>query len=301
MTREPLAVSVPLSLEPLQTMEAHAYWRVFLSGRSDLPTGDLKVHLDRYLALSAGEQRSHFSVKKDGRIIGTLRLGPAEISGFSMDPAYASEAAAVLLKAVDTLRASGAAGLTATFEDRYEAAFASLGFRRGFARMRMEAPTMNTPPAHGVTLQPPEEDEVLGLTTFLMGVYEGHLEQQYGMHVGGEEEWRGYVAGLLKGDSGRFMPDASYVALDGDRIIGAILITHWMGMPLVAELGVAKDHRGRGLGRALLETSMVRLAAVDEPRLALYVTLGNDSAIALYRSLGFTQVGGESVTARLEA
>jgi len=72
-------------------------------------------------------------------------------------------------------------------------------------------------------------------------------------------------------------------------------------MPLVAELGVAKDHRGRGLGRALLGTSMQRLAARDEPRLALYVTVGNDPAIALYRSLGFAQVGGESVTARFEA
>ncbi|MGI0148134.1 MAG: GNAT family N-acetyltransferase, partial [Thermoplasmata archaeon] len=260
MTREPLAVSVPVTLEPLQTTEAHAYWRVFLSGRSDLPTGDLKVHLDRYLALSLDEQRSHLSAMKDGRIIGTVRLGPAEISGFSMDPDQNGETAAVLLKAVDALRARGAAGITAHFEDRYEPAFASLGFRRTFSRMRMEAPTVKKPPTQHLTLQPPEEDEVLGLTAFLKDVYEGHVEQQYGMHVGTEEEWRGYVAGLLKGDSGRFMPDASYVALAGERIIGAILTTHWMGMPLVSELGVAKDHRGRGIGRALLETSMNRLA-----------------------------------------
>src|SRR5439155_13077392 len=167
--------------------------------------------------------------------------------------------------------------------------------------MRMEAPTKKSPPREGLKLQPPEEDEVLGLTKFLIDVYEGHVEQQYGMHVGPEEEWRGYVGGLFKGDSGQFMPDASYVALEGDRIVGAILVTHWMGTPLVAELGVAKDRRGRGMGRALLEAAMGRLASRDEPRLALYVTLGNDSAIALYRSLGFVQVGGQSVTARLES
>jgi ribosomal protein S18 acetylase RimI-like enzyme len=46
---------------------------------------------------------------------------------------------------------------------------------------------------------------------------------------------------------------------------------------------------------------MGRLSSRDEPRLGLYVTLGNAPAIALYRSLGFVQVGGESVTARLEA
>jgi ribosomal protein S18 acetylase RimI-like enzyme len=293
---------VAVQIEPLQTTEAHAFWGVFVSGRTDLPTAGLQVHLDRYLALSPEDQRSHFSVKKKGRIIGTLRLGPAEISGFSMDPAHADEAAPALVKAVDLLRAGGATAIRAHYEDRYEDAFASLGFRRIFSRMRMEAPTSvrKGGPPGDLKLQPPEEDEVLGLTKFFIDVYEGHLEQAYGMHVGSEGEWRGYVGGLFKGDSGRFMPDASYVALDGDRIVGAILVTEWMGMPLVAELGVAKERRGQGVGRSLLEASMNRLAGLEQPRLALYVTVGNDPAISLYRSLGFVQIGGESVTARLE-
>src|SRR5439155_341681 len=180
--------------------------------RTDLPTSDLQIHLDRFLALPPEEQRSHFSVKRDGRIIGTVRLGPAEISGFSMDPTSREEAATALLKSMDLLRAGGATSIIAHFEDIYESAFESLGFRRVFARMRMEAPTK----------------------------------------------------------------------------------------PLVAELGVAKDRRGRGLGRALLETAMGRLAGREEPRLALYVTVGNDPAIALYRSMDFSQAGGQSVTARLE-
>src|SRR5438128_10396829 len=144
MSRESLAGGVPVSLEPLQTTEAHAYWRTFVSGRTDLPTSDLQIHLDRYLALPPEEQRSHFSVKKDGRIIGTVRLGPAEISGFSMDPAFREEAAAALLKSMDLLRAGGATSITAHFEAIYEAAFESLGFRRVFARMRMEPPTKPT-------------------------------------------------------------------------------------------------------------------------------------------------------------
>jgi len=299
ISRESLAGHVAVTLEPLQTSDAHSYWRTFVAGRTDLPTRDLKVHLDRFLALPPEDQRSHFSVKRDGRIIGTLRLGPSEISGFSMEPAFAGEAAVTLLKAVDLLRAGGATIITGQFEDVYEPAFTSLGFRRSFARMRMEAPTKRSDVVN-IKLQPPEEAEVLGLTAFLMQVYDGHMEQQHGIHVGAEEEWRGYVTGLFKGDSGQYMPDASYVALEGSRIVGAILITHWMGMPLVAELGVAKDHRGKGFGRGLLQASMHRLAARDEPRLALYVTIGNDPAIALYRKMGFVQVGGESVTARLE-
>src|SRR5205823_1157854 len=249
MTRQGLAGGVSLQLEPLQTTEAHAYWRVFLSGRTDLPTGDLKIHLCRYLGLTPEEQRSHCSAKKEGRIIGSLRLGPAEISGFSIDPSFAPETATVLLKAVDLLRAGGATAIVAHFEDRYEPAFVSLGFRRVFARIRMEAPTRKAPPPEGLTLQPPEEDEVLGLTQFFVDAYEGHIEQQFGMHTGSDEEWRGYVGGLFKGDSGQYLPDASYVALEGDRIVGAILVTHWMGMPLVAESRIARPlHRaGRSM------------------------------------------------------
>src|SRR5437773_11548955 len=99
------------------------------------------------------------------------------------------------------------------------------------------------------------------------------------MHVGPEEEWRGYVGGLFKGDSGQFMPDASYVALEGDRIVGAILVTYWMGTPLVGGLGVAEDRRGRGIGRALLEAAAGRLANRDVPWLGAYLTSGNDAVI----------------------
>jgi len=109
------------------------------------------------------------------------------------------------------------------------------------------------------------------------------------------------VAAIFKGESGQYMPDASYVSLDDGQIVGAVIITHWMGMPLVAEVGVWKERRGRGLGRALLQAAMNRLADRGESRLALYVTVGNDPAISLYRSMGFAQVGGQSVTARLES
>jgi len=84
--RQSLAARVAVSLEPLRTHDAHAYWEIFVSGRGDLPTRDLKIHLDRYLALPPEEQRAHFAFRKDGRIVGAIRLGPGEISGFSMDP-----------------------------------------------------------------------------------------------------------------------------------------------------------------------------------------------------------------------
>ncbi len=289
-----------LTLEPLSTADAHEYWRVYLEGRTDLPTRDLRVHLERYLSLPPEEQRSHYAFRLDGRIVGAARILPGTIAGFSMTPACADQTKAAVLKAVDLVRAQGAESITATFEDRYGPDFSAIGFRRQFARIRMEAPTQRRllPPA--LSLRPPEEKEIAGLAKFLMEVYDGHFEQRFGMHVGPEPEWREYVAATLKGDVGQFLPDASFVHLECERIVGAVLITHWMGMPLVAELGVSKDRRGKGLARALLQAAMNRLVDRDEPRIALYATVGNDPAIRLYAAMAFNQVGGQTVTAVLE-
>ena len=281
-------------------MDAHAYWEVYVSGRTDLPTRSVSAHEERYLALPPEEQRTHFAIRDGDALAGTVRLLPGALTGFSMDPARAGDAPAAIIKALDLMRTQGTGTITASFDEAYSKAFESLGFRPVFARMRMESATRRLP-APDRPLTPPEEGEIPKLARFFMEVYEGHIEQAYGMHTGSEDDWRGYVTGILRGDAGRFLPDASFVALEGDRLAGAILVTHWMGAPMVTEIGVAPSRRRRGLGRALLSAASTRLAAVDEPRWALYVTEGNEPALALYRSFGFQPAGGRTVTARLPA
>ena len=287
-----------LRLDPLQTLDAQDYWRTYVEGRTDLPTRSVIAHVERYLSLPKEEQRTHYAIRLGDAMIGTVRLLPGTIAGFSLAPDHQEKARAAIIKAVDLLRSGGAGAITASFDDAYAKDVEAVGFERVFARMRMEAPTRRLPPT-GLPLKPPEEGEIPKLARFLMGVYEGHMEQRYGMHVGSEEDWQRYVTGLLRGDEGRFMPGASFVSLDGQRLTGAILVTHWMGAPLVAELGVALDRRRRGMGRALLTAVSSRLAAVGEGGWALYVTVGNDPAVALYRSFGFEEAGGKTVTARL--
>lgn len=288
----------PLAIEPLQSLDAEAYWRVYVAGRSDVPTRSVPAHVERYLALPPEEQRTHLAIRQGGALIGTVRLLPGTITGFSMDPAHAAEAMPAIIKVLDLLRTQGSDTVTASFDEAYERDFEALGFRRQFARMRMEAATRRLPAAD-VPLKPPEEAEIPKLARFFMEAYEGHLEQAYGMHVGTEEDWRGYVTGILRGEAGRFMPESSFVALDAGRLVGAILVSHWMGAPMVTELGVAPDRRRRGVAHALLSAASTRLVALGEDRWSLYVTLGNDPAIALYRAFGFAQAGGQTVTARL--
>ncbi len=289
-----------IRLEPLQTLDAQAYWRVYVDGRTDLPTRSVPAHVERYLNLPPEEQRRHYAIRDGDAIVGTVRLLPDSITGFSFAPDRRSEARAAIIKAVDLLHSGGAGAITASFDEAYEADFTAIGFRRLFARMRWEAPTRRLPPGN-VPLKPPEEGEIPGLARFFMDVYAGHMEQEFGMHVGSEDDWRGYITGILRGETGRVMPEASFVALDDERLAGAIHVTHWMGSPLVSELGVARDARRRGIARALVAAASTRLAALEEPRWALYVTVGNDPAIALYRTMGFEPVGGQTVTARLDA
>ncbi len=287
-----------LSLAPLATTDAEEYWRVYVAGRSDLPTPSVQAHLERYLALPPEEQATHYGIRQDGRLVGTIRLLPGTITGFSLDPDHAKLGMPALVRAVDLLRSGGAETITASYDERYAPDFEALGFRRTFARLRMEAFTRRLP-ASNVGLKHPEEAEVVHLAGFFRDVYEGHMEQALGMHVGSDEDWRGYIAGILRGESGRFMPDVSFVALDGGRIAAAILVSQWMGGPLVAELGVAADHRRRGLAFALLSAASTRLASLGEPKCALYVTEGNGPAVALYERFGFLQAGTRTATARL--
>lgn len=55
----------------------------------------------------------------------------------------------------------------------------------------------------------------------------------------------------------------------------------------VQNVGVAPEHRGRGLGRALVLQSLAGFQAAGVPRVYLEVTASNLAAVQLYRSVGF--------------
>lgn len=81
---------------------------------------------------------------------------------------------------------------------------------------------------------------------------------------------------------------------DGEEVWGMALVTFgsvWDGgldCPFLADLFVHPDHRGHGLGRALLSASMARVAGDGADLMAL--TLRPDTsaeALHLYEALGF--------------
>jgi len=94
-----------------------------------------------------------------------------------------------------------------------------------------------------------------------------------------------------------FLPEATwlveYVGDDRPRpeycgTIQAIRIQR--GRANIQNVGVAPQHRGQGLGKALILASLLGLDYLSVPRVRLEVTAENSGAVRLYRRLGFRTV-----------
>ncbi len=73
--------------------------------------------------------------------------------------------------------------------------------------------------------------------------------------------------------------------------IGFVLVRMAADEAEILTVAVAPPHRGRGLGRQLVETALRRLYGERIAACFLEVDGGNVAALALYRRLGFATVG----------
>jgi ribosomal-protein-alanine N-acetyltransferase len=77
----------------------------------------------------------------------------------------------------------------------------------------------------------------------------------------------------------------------GARLIGFALSRQAAGEAEVLSIAVAKAERRKGIGRALMNRHLARLAAAGVTSVFLEVEPTNADAIGLYRQLGFETVG----------
>ncbi|HEV8563961.1 MAG TPA: GNAT family N-acetyltransferase [Actinomycetota bacterium] len=84
---------------------------------------------------------------------------------------------------------------------------------------------------------------------------------------------------------GAFVPDATRVALDGDRMVGASISFEYGNEGWVQQLAVERSHRNRGIARALLQDVFRAFHGRGSPKCGV----GTDSrtgASSLYESVG---------------
>ena len=97
-----------------------------------------------------------------------------------------------------------------------------------------------------------------------------------------ESDTRGAIAGFLKRN-----PGMSTVAVDGDRIVGAILCGHDGRRGYLHHLAVAQRWRRQGLGRSLVAVCLAKLNAAGIPKCNLFLFSSNASGKAFWRRLGW--------------
>ena len=83
-----------------------------------------------------------------------------------------------------------------------------------------------------------------------------------------------------------------FVAQDGEKICGYIygLASAWYPGYLIGniiDLIVGKNHRGKGMGKALLEKMILSLKKKGCKQVEIQVEVENKNALGLYESLGF--------------
>ncbi|MHB1708847.1 MAG: GNAT family N-acetyltransferase [Thermoplasmataceae archaeon] len=98
---------------------------------------------------------------------------------------------------------------------------------------------------------------------------------------------------LFNGEYGKIIQDASFSIYSGDKLSGYVVFTSGEGtkpgggIPLLADITVAGDLRGKGIGKALLMRSLFELQRLGYLKAVLWVSDTNP-ATQLYKAVGFT-------------
>jgi ribosomal protein S18 acetylase RimI-like enzyme len=155
---------------------------------------------------------------------------------------------------------------------------------RRFCRMRIELDAGIAPPveAPGVTIRGVQKTDadlrlVHRIVDTAFADHFGHEAESY-------EAWRGYTIDGARSDLGLWW----IAAVDGEPAAAIYGFEEAEGGH-IDSLGTIREHRGRGLGRALMVTAFAEFVRRGRPRVTLGVDATNPTgARELYESLGMT-------------
>ncbi|MCI4339159.1 MAG: GNAT family N-acetyltransferase [Thermoplasmata archaeon] len=102
------------------------------------------------------------------------------------------------------------------------------------------------------------------------------------------------IRDIVTGRWGEFLPWASFVLETNGRLESATLVVRAPYGALIADVMTDPESQGRGLGRAVLGSTVRALREREETVIALNVTDGNSRAFRLYQRLGFVRSLGPS-------
>ena len=139
-------------------------------------------------------------------------------------------------------------------------------------------------PAIGLPVRHPGAEDSEALAVLMLDAYQGTIDADGTETLDvARDEVRGYFSDEL-------MLEHSFVALDAEMPVAAVLVARHEGLPMIAYVMTAVSHKGRGLATALTTLALASLHAAGERQAHLWVTRGNKHAERIYDRLGFRDV-----------
>lgn len=84
-------------------------------------------------------------------------------------------------------------------------------------------------------------------------------------------------------------PTTSFVAVDGDKIVGTILAGHDGRRGIFHHVVVAPEHRGQGIGRMMVDSAMEALKKEGITKVLLVAFTDNKNGNEFWEHMGFTR------------
>ena len=84
-------------------------------------------------------------------------------------------------------------------------------------------------------------------------------------------------------------PTTSFVAVDGDRIVGTILAGHDGRRGIFHHVVIAPEYRKQGIGKMLVESAMEALKKEGITKVLLVVFNDNENGNQFWEHMGFTE------------
>jgi ribosomal protein S18 acetylase RimI-like enzyme len=86
-------------------------------------------------------------------------------------------------------------------------------------------------------------------------------------------------------------PGTSFVAYEGDRLVGVVLCGNDGRRGYIHHLAVANTHFQQGIGSQLVENCLKKLAQINIHKCHLFVFVDNQGAIDFWEKIGWEQRG----------
>ncbi len=191
------------------------------------------------------------------------------------------------------------ASLAGLSDEEEGATLRPLGFAT-YARSEMTYPAGGRAPStagtEGIRVRPFRAEDAESLARAHAAAYEGRFDRYLFLEdLDPLVDARSALRDLRRGRWGEFLSFASMVAEREGQIVGGTLVVRTARGALIADVAVAPDHAGRGVGRAAVAGTIAALRERGETWIRLVVTEGNRRAVQLYERLGFVRSIGPTL------